>query len=152
MSDTTTLWLASTHAFATLAMVGLIWFVQVVHYPLFSAVGEQGYAAYQSSHMARTGWVVGPLMLTEAALTACLVWRCADTAMAGPALLGLLLLLIVWASTAVFSVPAHGRLSAGFDHDTLRRLVNWNWIRTLAWTARGGLSLYLLAALARGTS
>ncbi|MCK6525129.1 hypothetical protein L6R49_27300, partial [Myxococcota bacterium] len=27
------------HAAATWFMVGLIWFVQIVHYPLFSAVG-----------------------------------------------------------------------------------------------------------------
>ena len=30
------------HAAATLFMTGLIWFVQVVHYPLFARVGEDG--------------------------------------------------------------------------------------------------------------
>ena len=34
-----------TNAFATLAMVGLIWFVQVVHYPLFAKVGNSCFAA-----------------------------------------------------------------------------------------------------------
>ena len=28
---------------STLAMVGLIWFVQVVHYPLFEKVGAGGF-------------------------------------------------------------------------------------------------------------
>ena len=47
-------------------MVGLIWFVQIVHYPLFSAVGERGYTAYQIQHMNLTGAVVGPPMVIEA--------------------------------------------------------------------------------------
>ena len=54
-------------AFATFAMTGLIWCVQLVHYPLFRAVGEPGYAAYQDAHMRLTTLVVGPLMLLEAA-------------------------------------------------------------------------------------
>ena len=36
--------LLSIHLFATAGMVGLIWFVQVVHYPLFSRVGAVGFA------------------------------------------------------------------------------------------------------------
>ena len=43
----------------TLYMVGLIWFVQVVHYPLMAKVGVQGYETYQQAHMRLTTWVVG---------------------------------------------------------------------------------------------
>ena len=49
------------HAASTLSMVGLIWFVQVVHYPLFARV-EQGFIAYEQIHQQRTTWVVAPLM------------------------------------------------------------------------------------------
>jgi len=55
------------HAAATWAMTGLIWFVQVVHYPLLSAVGASGFAAYHAAHSRLTTLVVGPLMLVEAA-------------------------------------------------------------------------------------
>ncbi len=34
--------LLTSHLLATSAMVGLIWFVQVVHYPLFAVVGSAG--------------------------------------------------------------------------------------------------------------
>jgi hypothetical protein len=57
-------------AFASFAMTGLIWFVQVVHYPLFRAVGSSGYAAYQERHMRLTKVVVVPRMLLEAATAA----------------------------------------------------------------------------------
>jgi hypothetical protein len=55
-------------------MTGLIWFVQVVHYPLFARVGGDGYREYQIEHMRRTGWVVGPAMLAELGSGVALVW------------------------------------------------------------------------------
>ena len=55
------------HAFSTLAMVGLIWFVQVVHYPLFAHVSEQRFEGYHHQHVRLTGRVVGPPMLVETA-------------------------------------------------------------------------------------
>lgn len=44
---------------ATLFMVGLIWMAQVVHYPLFDAVGEQNYVRYQQRHQANLSYIVG---------------------------------------------------------------------------------------------
>ena len=38
------------NAAATLFMTGLIWFVQVVHYPLFAFVSGPGAAAYAARH------------------------------------------------------------------------------------------------------
>jgi hypothetical protein len=55
------------HLTATLAMVGIIWFVQVVHYPLFERVGKCGFQAYSAADSCLTGLVVGTPMLVEAA-------------------------------------------------------------------------------------
>ena len=38
----------------TLFMVGVIWFVQVVHYPLMAHVGRAEAVAYEKSHTHRT--------------------------------------------------------------------------------------------------
>ena len=62
------------NAAATFWMVGLIWFVQVVHYPLFSKVGAEGFAAYEASHASRTTWVVAPPMLIEVVTSVLLIW------------------------------------------------------------------------------
>ena len=35
------------HVLATWFMTGVIWFVQVVHYPLMARVGAEGFAAYE---------------------------------------------------------------------------------------------------------
>ena len=52
-------------------MAGLIWFVQIVHYPLFHKVSEDTSVAYADEHQTRTAWVVGLPMLIEGITT---VW------------------------------------------------------------------------------
>jgi len=55
------------HLTATLFMTGVIWFVQIVHYPLFRLVGNSEFARYETAHTFWTTWVVAPPMLTEMA-------------------------------------------------------------------------------------
>jgi hypothetical protein len=50
--------------------------------------------------------------------------------------IGLALLALIHASTVFLQVPAHRRLSDGFDAATHDRLVRTNWIRTAGWTMR----------------
>ena len=135
-------WLLAAHAFVTLFMTGLIWFVQVVHYPLFDRVGKADFPSYEQQHTRRTGWVVGGPMLLELGLATALAWSPGGTmAWCGLALLG-----IIWLSTAVGQVPIHRRLGQGFDPVAHRRLVRGNWVRTIAWSLRGGLSVLMLSA------
>ena len=92
--------------------------------------------------------VMVPLMITEAA-TALALLALPPAALRRELLwLGLLLLAVIWLSTAILQVPLLRRLSAGHDTSTVRRLVATNWLRTLAWTARGWLALALLAEYA----
>lgn len=133
------------HAAATWAMVGLIWFVQVVHYPLLAGVGAAGYARYQAAHQRLTTLVVGPLMLMEAACAAWIVVSRPDAVTPALAWSGLALLGLIWLSTTLLQVPCHSQLAGGFDVGIHRRLVTTNWLRTLAWTLRGVLALMMLA-------
>ena len=132
------------HAASSLAMTGLIWFVQVVHYPLFPYAAAGDFPAFASEHQWRTGWVVGPLMLLEAATATLLL-----VSPMGPAALRLAwfawaLLVSIWLSTAFVQVPLHRRLASRFDPQTVRRLVLTNWWRTVAWTARSFVAVLLL--------
>jgi hypothetical protein len=131
------------HAASTLAMTGLIWFVQVVHYPLFQLGDRQRFRELAASHQARTTIVVAPLMLTEAATALLLLSPLSDVPFA-PALVGAVLLTIVWLSTALVQVPMHRHLLDGYSGQVVRRLVGSNWVRTLAWTARAVIALSLL--------
>ncbi len=131
------------HAASTLAMSGLIWFVQVVHYPLFAHAAAGDFRAFARDHQRRTGWVVMPLMLVEAATATLLLLS--DLSSSG-LWLGWLLLASIWISTALVQVPLHRRLSTGYDRRTARRLVTTNWWRTAAWTARAVIAMQLLRA------
>ncbi len=131
----------------TLPLVGLIWLIQIVSYPLFARVGAAAFPAYHDAHARLITFVVGPLMCAElGAALAGLPWsdplvpRAYAWAGAG-------LAIATWGFTLFVSVPLHEALNAGLDVRLCERLVQTNWLRTAAWTARG---ILLLGIVARG--
>jgi hypothetical protein len=142
-------WILLLNVAATGMMIGVIWIIQIVHYPLFSLVGRDGFGAYQAAHGQRITWVVGPTMLLELATAAYLALRTPPGLPRGVMWAGLALVGVIWASTALLQVPQHTRLAAGFDPEAHRLLVWSNWVRTAAWCARGFLMLGVLARLLR---
>ena len=141
--------LVLVHAAATLAMVGLIWFVQVVHYPLFALASERRFERFALEHQRRTALVVVPLMLIELGSAAALLAGPPDGLSRELLWLGMALLGVIWLSTALLQVPLHRRLGDGPDQTSMRRLVVTNWLRTLEWTGRGWVALALLAETVR---
>jgi hypothetical protein len=133
------LWLA--HLAGTLFLVGLIWVVQVVHYPLFAQVGAEHFRRYWQGHTRLIMWLVAPSMLIEG-VTGVLLFVVRPPGLSLPMLaVAFGLLVLNWLSTWLIQIPLHERLGQRFDPATLRRLVLTNWIRTTAWTLRGVLVL-----------
>lgn len=135
-------------AAVTWFLVGLIWVIQVVHYPLMAQVSAASFGLYESLHQQRITWVVGPTMLLELVLAVGLTvvrpaYVSAWAVWASAGLVG-----VVWLSTAFVQVPLHTRLVLGFDSEVIAQLVATNWLRTIAWTLKGLLALYLLQAWA----
>jgi hypothetical protein len=128
--------LALVHLASTLFMTGLIWFVQVVHYPLLGVVGEEGFTRCQSFHLDRTSFVVGPPMLAELFSGLLLYWITDRDRLL---LASLALLGVIWFSTAFLQVPRHSILAQGYDSAAHEFLVRSNWIRTIAWSLRAVL-------------
>lgn len=131
--------LFATHAVATWALVGLIWTVQLVHYPLFAQVGADHFRSYHARHTQRMTWIVAPLMATELFTALLLVLSGARELWL---LVSLAPLAFNWLSTWLVQIPLHNRLATGFDAETHRRLVFSNWSRTAAWSIRGVLLLF----------
>lgn len=127
---------------ATWYMVGLIWMVQVVHYKMFDRVGSEEFVRYEADHSRLITPIVGVPMLLELG-TACLLIVSAPSVFPRwAAITGLVLILLIWLSTAFLQVPCHNQLMNGFDETTYRRLVSTNWIRTVLWSLRGSLMGY----------
>lgn len=137
------MWNLLANAASTWAMVGLIWLIQLVHYPLMVHV-NQGFQAFHGAHSSRIALIVGPLMGIEALTSLVLTARRPEGIPDWVAWCGVILVGVSWAATALFSIPMHMRLSSGTDQKALDMLVATNWIRTVAWTAHGLLALWML--------
>lgn len=132
------------HLGTTLYLVGVIWLVQLLVYPSMAQVGAEGYAAYHNLHTSRITPVVAPAMILELLTAIYLVFvpfEAVDYRYFG---FGAALVLIIWISTFFLQVPLHEQLAKGFDADVQARLVLTNWIRTIAWTLRGALVLWMV--------
>jgi hypothetical protein len=128
---------------ASWAMVGLIWFVQIVHYPLLSVVPVESAGTVAMEHQRRTAWVVMLPMATQG-FTSLALLRWVPTGVdtwlpwGNAVCVGIAL-----ASTVLLSVPRHSRMATNPTSTIGRELVVTNWPRTIAWSASG----VLLAAM-----
>ena len=132
------------NAVSTWFMTGVIWFVQIVHYPLFSEVGSAQFQQYAEHHRQLTSLVVAGPMLIElfTALLLVVLWKGPDRVLIWVALA---LLLGIWVCTICFSIPCHEKFcSEGFVANAHRWLVCTNWLRTVLWTIRGGLLAWVI--------
>jgi hypothetical protein len=133
-------------AVASGMMAGIIWFVQAVHYPLFTAAAPTGGGDYARENQRRTARVVLPPMLVEAAAAAWLAVAPPPAIGGGPAVAGLVMVVLLWASTLAVQMPLHARLAReGHAPAIVAKLVRSNWPRTLLWTARAVLAAWMLA-------
>lgn len=135
---------------ATAFLTGVIWYVQLVHYPLMAGWPHDQFAVWEARHRERTAVVVMPAMLLEAAAVVALIVyppRDASAVLIG---CGAVLLGGVWASTFLLQVPCHDLLSRGWDEHVHARLVGGNWLRTALWTARLAVALAMVWPLCSG--
>lgn len=120
-------------------MTGIIWLIQLLHYPSFSSVARDQFQDFHSHHTAMMGVLVGPIMLIELGSALMLAVRFEKLWA-----FNLLLLILIWYVTFRISVPLHNQLSAGYSESAVQSLVSTNWIRTGAWTLRAGLVTFAL--------
>ena len=124
------------HALATWAMFGLIWMVQLVHYPSFLQIDRERFRSFAKFHVDRISFIVVPLMFLElfTGVGLCLIPGVESNRIWF--VIGFILIVILWLVTALTSVPLHRRLLQGVDEGSIRRLIAWNWVRTSLWTIR----------------
>jgi len=133
-----------SHLATTFYMLGLIWIMQVVHYPLFASVGNEQFSDYARRHSKRITLVVASPMLIEAATALLLLLFRPSTIAVWSLWTGVALLGCICLSTAMVQVPCHKILSWGFDPAVHHRLVWTNGLRTAAWSLRGALVLWMV--------
>ena len=122
------------HLIFTSIMTGVIWVIQIVHYPSFHFIEKELYTAFQKFHMNKISIIVIPIMLAEL-ITGMMLFL--DKSPKSPFLIiSFVILVLIWLITGVFFSKAHNELIAGYQELVVNQLVAMNWIRTLLWTLR----------------
>ena len=134
---------------STCFMTGLVWFCQIVQYPLLGVVGAAPQLDYHRQHMIRTLPLVTIPMVLEGASGVALLAGAAPTASRGLAWLAFALSLVIWGSTLIYQAPQHFSLVRHFTPEVHAELVRCNWIRTIAWSARLLIIVWMLRSVLR---
>lgn len=122
---------------STCVMVGVIWFVQIVHYPLLAVVPVESAIRVATQHQRTTSFVVGPPMAIEGVTTLYLLVNAPESVWWWLPWVNAIFLAVALGCTVFLSVPRHARMAAHPDAQVGRELVRTNWPRTIAWTLCG---------------
>ena len=117
---------------STSVMVGVIWVIQLLHYPSFHFINDQKYIEFQHFHMQRISFIVVPVMLIELASALLLAYFFESSL----TIILLALLLGIWGITFIFFTNMHQKLTNGYDRANVDSLVKINWSRTALWSLR----------------
>ncbi|MCC5816162.1 MAG: hypothetical protein JJT78_15530 [Leptospira sp.] len=158
-------YLVLTQAFATIFLTGLIWMVQIVHYPSFMDVGSSEFLEFHKNHSTRISLIVVPMMTLELVLAIVILFACLfeqlESNMGANANLlegrtvfiqqmgwlvwiNLIIVILLWITTFFISVPYHNQLGQGFQMESAKKLVQTNWIRTIFWSIKSYVVLRIL--------
>ncbi len=129
---------------ASVGMFGVIWTIQLVHYPLMAHIPPSAFVEYERRHTKAISLIVGPLMAVEGLCVLAVFFARPSAIPFWMSLTGGILEAVAIGMTAFVSAPLHGHLEKGFDAALLSRLIRTNWIRTAAWTARGFIAVVML--------
>lgn len=129
------------HLSFCLLMTGVIWIVQIVHYPTFRFIDNQKFTLFSAFHAKYISFIVMPLMLIEILTATILALQYPENKI----IINLTLLIITWLFTFFISVPLHTKLQKERSPNSIEKLIISNWPRTILWTFRS-LFLWIIAA------
>lgn len=113
-------------------MNGVIWIIQLVHYPSFNYVAIDQWQLFHQKHTKRIAPIVAPVMMLEVITTVLITSHNPDLIN----LICLVLLVVIWLSTFLIQVPIHNQLHTKYSSKLISRLINTNWARTILWSVK----------------
>lgn len=118
----------------------LIWLVQLVIYPSFGFYSFSSLKKWHEVYTGRITLVVLPLMLSQLILSCWLVliynWGILHV-------INAVLVILTWLSTFITFVPLHQKIDLNNKNVKIyvKKLINYNWLRTCLWSIIFLLSL-----------
>lgn len=133
-------------ALTTWILLGMLWFMQLVHYPLFRRIKEN-FVKYEREHIKRILSLLMPLSIIDLALNVMLVISLERGRYIFLISFALAMNIITWLSALFFQVEQHHALSEHFSKNMVHKLVKTNWISTIAWSIKAALIFALIAIM-----
>lgn len=134
------------HFLLCIAMTAVVWFMQVVHYPLMAYADPTRWEEFAEKRRMWTVMITYPLMAFEA-LTGFTLILIATQSPTYPYLaVSLILLVSLILYTFMYLNPQLKKLSGPLDEEGHKRFLKLHWIRTAGWSLR--LLLFILMVLA----
>ena len=113
-------------------LIGVLLITQIISYPSLYSIDKTCFEKYHKNYVNSISYVVIPLMLIELFSLLYLTFYVSDLFM----IKSLLILITIWLFTFICIVPLHNLLSKKRSDDTISRLVNYNWLRTILWSIK----------------
>ena len=118
-------------------MTGVIWIIQLVHYPSFRFIAESSWSKAHRNHVFGISLIVAPVMVLELGSRLYLLYLQTNLT----TISATTLLIMIWLSTFTIQVPLHNKLEQAWSLKVVNDLVYSNWIRTVLWTLTTGILL-----------
>ena len=115
-------------------MTGIIWLIQLIHYPSFSFIDKNMYSKFQTFHMNRISFLVGPIMILE--LLSGFYLLLFFYSESNFFVINFILNILILTMTIIVFGTIHKKLIEGFKFSLFAKLISMNWIRTILWSMK----------------
>ena len=120
-------------------MIGVILMTQLITYPSFLKNDKNEFVSFQNNYVKNISIVAVPTMSLEL-LTLIYMNVYINNLLF---MKSLLVLIVIWLVTFIIIVPIHNQLSKKLEIDKIISLIRYNWIRTVLWTSKIFIILYI---------
>ena len=120
-------------------LVSLVLITQFITYPTFLSIDKKKFPVYHKKYVNKISFIVAPVMLIELLTLILIAYFSKDFLI----IKSLFLLLVIWLTTFTIMVPSHNKISRAFNKKEINRLINYNWIRTILWSFKLLLIIFL---------
>ena len=128
-------------------MFSASWIMQLIDYPLFKFVGKKAFKKFKKERSKRVMILASFFLVLELITGILLIWIKPIGISSVQVWIGLSLIIIIWITTWTIEVPQHKILEAEFNEKTQNILLKANWIRTVIYSLRVVIIIWMLNSL-----
>ncbi len=128
------------HLLSNSFLLAIIYQTQLITYPTFLEISPKKFNKYHKNYVNVITYLVAPFMVLELSTLVVIIYNNKGFLL----IKSLLTLIVIWLVTFIVMVPIHNNISKKYKSSQIRRLINYNWIRTILWTLKFIVVFYIL--------